>query len=265
MTRTDASIAPPRRASRKRSASGALLSCLVLLAAAGTALAQKPKIAVFSGPTATIQNNAPLVTSNKAREQYGLPLLKDDSGRVLTDWPRYQRLATPVTVYVEMFTAHPLEADVKELYAPPDGYVNAKGVFSKEPTSPHDKPVYAVTLKPEDGLYALPYMGRQANGQAWESTATQAGRAVRRGAADLRARCLAHLRRDRAQWRRRVCARRLRLLSCRPRGRLHERPAGREAHRRRRRRHSRRSSSARISSPTVPTLPRNRARCSRAP
>ena len=33
----------------------------------------KPRIAVFSGPTATIQNSEPLVTSNKAREKYGLP------------------------------------------------------------------------------------------------------------------------------------------------------------------------------------------------
>lgn len=163
----------PRKLADRHSLRLSLL-CIGMLAA-GTAFAQKPKIAVFSGPTATIQNNAPLVTSNKAREQYGLPLLKDSSGAVLTDWPRYQRLAAPVTVYVEMFTAHPLEADVKELYAPPDGYVNAKGEFSKQPTSPHDKPVYAITLKPEDGLYALPYMGRQANGQPWESTATRPG------------------------------------------------------------------------------------------
>src|SRR5690242_9151612 len=134
--------------------------------------ADKPKIAVFSGPTATIQNNKPLVTSNKAREQYGLPLLTEKDGTPLMDWPRYQRLAAPVIVYVEMFSAHPLESDAKELYAAPDGYVNAKGEFSKERKNPADKAVYAVTLKPEDGLYALPYMGRQANGQAWESTAT---------------------------------------------------------------------------------------------
>ncbi len=145
------------------------------LAAIATIAAAKPKIAVFSGPTATIQNNEPLVTSNKAREQYGLPLKKDAEGRVLTDWPRYQRLAAPATVYIEMFTAHPLEADVKELYAAPDGYVNARGEFSPEKKSPADKPVYAVTLKPEDGLYALPYMGRQANGQPWEGVATKPG------------------------------------------------------------------------------------------
>jgi hypothetical protein len=104
-----------------------------------------------------------------------LPLRKDEYGAVLTDWPRYQRLAAPATIYIEMFTAHPLEGDVKELYAPADGYVNAKGEFSKARTSPNDKPVYKVTLKPEDGLYALPYMGRQANGQAWDSVATKPG------------------------------------------------------------------------------------------
>jgi L-asparaginase len=135
----------------------------------------KPRIAVFSGPTATIQNNKPLITSNKAREQYGLPLLKDEWGKELMDWPRYQRLAAPVTVYIEMFSAHPLESDVTELYAAPDGYVNAKGEFSKTKSSLDDKPVYAVTLKPEDGLYALPYMGRQASGEAWDSVATKPG------------------------------------------------------------------------------------------
>ena len=33
----------------------------------------KPRIAVFSGPTATIGNSQPLITSNKARAKYGLP------------------------------------------------------------------------------------------------------------------------------------------------------------------------------------------------
>jgi len=140
--------------------------------------ATRPRIAVFSGPNATIQNNKPLVTSNKAREQYGLPLRTDPWGQPLVDWPRYQRLAAPVTVYIEMFTAHPLESDARELYGPPDGYVDAHGAFSKDRKSAADKPVYAVTLKPEDGLYALPYMGRQASGQPWESTQTRAGAPV---------------------------------------------------------------------------------------
>lgn len=156
-----------------------LLVCLIsqalALAATGAAAAEKPVIAVFSGPTATIQNNKPLITSNKARLQYGLPLRRDSWGGVSMDWPRYQRLAAPVTVYIEMFSAHPLEADVAELYAPADGYVNSEGKFSKTRGNAADKPVYAVTLKPEDGLYALPYMGRQANGQAWEGVATAEG------------------------------------------------------------------------------------------
>ena len=158
-----------------------LATAAALAIALATPLAQgptaaKPRIAVFSGPNATIQNNKPLVTSNKAREQYGLPMRNDRWGRPLVDWPRYQRLAAPVTVYIEMFTAHPLESDVRELYAPPDGYVDSQGRFSPKRKSATDKPVYAVTLKPEDGLYALPYMGRQANGQPWESAQTRPGR-----------------------------------------------------------------------------------------
>jgi L-asparaginase len=133
----------------------------------------KPRIAVFSGPTATIQNSEPLVTSNKAREKYGLPLRTNDDGSPMRfDVLRAQRLAAPVTVYVEQFSAHPLERDFAELYGPPDGYLDSAGVFHKERTSPADKPVYEVTLQPEDGLYPLPYMARQFNGQAWEMDGT---------------------------------------------------------------------------------------------
>jgi L-asparaginase len=112
----------------------------------------RPRIAVFSGPTATIQNSEPLVTSNKAREKYGLPLRTNPDGSPMRfDVLRAQRLAAPVTVYVEQFGAQPLERDAAELYGPPDGYLDAAGVFHKERTSPADKPVYEVTLKPEDG------------------------------------------------------------------------------------------------------------------
>ncbi len=59
----------------------------------------KPRIAIFSGATATIQNSPPLVTSNKAREQYGLALRKNEEGNPLRfDALRPQRLAAPVTV-----------------------------------------------------------------------------------------------------------------------------------------------------------------------
>ncbi len=134
----------------------------------------KPRIAVFSGPTATIQNTEPLVTSNKARDKYGLPPRANADGSPMRfDVLRAQRLAAPVTVYIEQFSAHPLERDAAELYAPPDGYLDSSGVFHKERTSPKDKPVYEVTLRPEDGPYPLPYMARQANGQPWEMDGTE--------------------------------------------------------------------------------------------
>jgi L-asparaginase len=134
----------------------------------------RSRIAVFSGPTATIQNSEPLVTSNKAREKYGLPLrLNSDGSAMRFDVLRAQKLAAPVTVYVEQFSAHPLERDAAELYSPPDGYLDSAGVFHRERSSPSDKPVYEITLKPEDGLYPLPYMARQANGQPWEMDGTE--------------------------------------------------------------------------------------------
>jgi hypothetical protein len=115
-----------------------------------------------------------LVTSNKAREKYGLPSRTHDDGTPLRfDVLRLQRLAAPITVYVEQFSAHPLERDAAELYAPPDGYLDARGVFHKERTSLTDKPVYEIMLRPEDGLYPLPYMARQASGQAWEMDGTE--------------------------------------------------------------------------------------------
>lgn len=124
-------------------------------------MANLPKIAVFSGPTATISNSPPLVTSNKARAEHGFDLL---SGRF--DALRPQRLAAPVTVYVEALSAHPLEGDAAELYAPPDGWLDANGEFhTTDPGS--GTAVYRVRLEPSDGLYPLPFMGRQADGSPW--------------------------------------------------------------------------------------------------
>ena len=62
----------------------------------------------------------------------------------------------------------PLEADAAELYGPPDGYIDSAGQVHKERQSADDKPVYEVELRPEDGLYPLPYMALQADGAAWE-------------------------------------------------------------------------------------------------
>jgi hypothetical protein len=129
----------------------------------------KPRIAHISGSNATISGSPPLVTSNKAREKRGLPLLEDRSGaRLRFDALRPQRLAAPVTVYVEQFSAHPLERDAAELYGPPDGYVDRAGVFHRERQSRSDVPVYEITLSPDDGLYPLPYMAVQADGHAWD-------------------------------------------------------------------------------------------------
>jgi L-asparaginase len=127
------------------------------------------RIAHIAGPTATIQNTPPLVTSDKARAKHGLPLRPSPYGAPSRfDALRPQRLAAPVTVYVEQFSAHPLEADAADLYGPPDGFIGVDGIFRKARASLDDKPVYEVRLEPNDGLYPLPYMAIQADGTAWE-------------------------------------------------------------------------------------------------
>jgi hypothetical protein len=133
----------------------------------------EPRIAVFSGPTATIGNSPPLVTSNQARQRHGLPLLAGTDGAPLRhDMLRAQRLAAPVTVYIEMHSAHPLEADAAELYGPPDGWLDSSGAFTTSEPADGGKPVYAAELRPDDGLYMLPYLARQADGSAWEDATT---------------------------------------------------------------------------------------------
>jgi L-asparaginase len=133
----------------------------------------KARIAHLAGPNATIQNTPPLVTSNKARAKYGLtPRLNSDGSPQRYDVLRTQRLAKPVTVYVEQFSAHPLEEDAADLYGPPDGYLDEDGAFHRTRISPSDRPVYEIELSPEDGFYPLPYMARQADGRPWEEECT---------------------------------------------------------------------------------------------
>src|SRR5271168_1439911 len=109
----------------------------------------KLRVAHFAGPNATIQNTPPLVTSNKARQRFNLPLLKNPDGSVSKfDALRAQRLAAPAKVYVEQFSAHPLEHDAAELYAPADGFIGADGVFHKERRGASDTPVYEIELRP---------------------------------------------------------------------------------------------------------------------
>ncbi len=132
-------------------------------------MSAKPRIAHLAGPNATIQNSPPLVTSNKARAKYGLPLAANpDKSPARFDALRPQKLAAPAKVYVEQFSAHPLERDAAELYGPPDGYLDGQGRFHKDRQSSSDRPVYEIELRPEDGLYPMPYMARQADGRAWD-------------------------------------------------------------------------------------------------
>src|SRR5215469_16608468 len=139
-------------------------------------MTKKPIIAHLAGPSATIQNTPPLVTSNKARAKYGLQKRKNgDGSEPVFDALRPQRLAAPVTVYVEQFSAHPLEADAAALYGSPDGYIDSAGRVHKERQSADDKPLYEVELQPEDGLYPLPYMALQADGSAWEEECAFSG------------------------------------------------------------------------------------------
>lgn len=74
-----------------------------------------------------------------------------------------------MTVYVEQFSAHPLEMEAQDLYAPPDVWITEDGQILGEPSAPGDRPAYRVELLPEDGLYLLPFMGRRADGGPWET------------------------------------------------------------------------------------------------
>jgi hypothetical protein len=142
----------------------------------GGKVGKKFRLAHMSGPTATIQNSPALVTSNKARRKYGLPPRISQNGDAIKyDALRAQKLALPVKVYVEQFSAHPLEKDAAHLYGPPDGFISQDGHFLKEKNSENDKAVYEIELHPEDGWYPLPYMARQANGAPWEEECASPG------------------------------------------------------------------------------------------
>jgi L-asparaginase len=138
-------------------------------------MAKKIRIAHLAGPNATITNTPALVTSNKARAKYGLPLLTDIEDQPSRfDVLRPQRLAAPTVIYVEQFSAHPLESDAADLYAPPDGYCSEQGEFSQTRKSGSDRPVYRIEIGPQDGLYPMPYMARQLDGSAWETDGVSA-------------------------------------------------------------------------------------------
>src|SRR5690349_20262487 len=124
-----------------RSPASALSLSLILCAL--TLAQQKPRIVVFSGPAATVLSSPPLITSNKARALRGLPLLTRPDGRPAPfDHLVPQRLAAPVEVLIEQFSAHPMARDAGALYGPPDGYVDRKRLFHPTRQNSDDKPVY---------------------------------------------------------------------------------------------------------------------------
>ena len=85
----------------------------------GPPISRRRRIAVFAGPNATVLNSEPLITSDKARLARGLLPRLDSAGRPRRfDALRPQRLAVPVTVWVEAFSAHPLEVDAEALPTP---------------------------------------------------------------------------------------------------------------------------------------------------
>ena len=101
---------------------------------------ERAKIAVFSGPRATIANSPTLVTGNKGR----LPQERIIPGRY--DHLVPQTIHEPVVVRIRKYSAHPLEEDATAVYHQ-DG-----------------RDYYEVELRPEDGPYPLPYVARRANG-----------------------------------------------------------------------------------------------------
>lgn len=100
----------------------------------------RKRIAVFSGPNATITNSPTLVTSNKGR----VPGDRMLPGRF--DHLVPQELHEPVVVRIKRFSAHPLEEDAADVYHDPG------------------RDYYEVELRPEDGPYPLPYVARRADG-----------------------------------------------------------------------------------------------------
>lgn len=119
----------------------------------------KPRIVIFSGPRATIQNSAALRTSQTRREK---------TAAAGYDALRAQRLAAPATVYVAAYSAHPLEKDAADLYGGPDGYLDADGQFSPVMTETATAPVYRAELHPDDGPFLLPYLAAQLGGVPWD-------------------------------------------------------------------------------------------------
>ena len=89
-------------------------------------------------------------------------------------WPR------PPRSMLNSFRRIRWKQTLEELYGPPDGYLAGDGTFSHERRNATDKAVYEIEIKPEDGLYPLPYMARQKDGSAWEDDFIKPGSNIAR-------------------------------------------------------------------------------------
>ncbi len=157
------------------------------------------RIAHLAGPNSTIQNIAPLVTSNKARAKHNLPLLTDlDGASARFDVLRPQHLAAPVTVYVEQFSAHPLEADAAELYGPPDGYVDSAGRVHKDRRAPATSRPTRSSCVQRTGCTLSRTWRRRQTVRAWEEECAFPQCPRGQGAAGLLSQRVTQLRGDRA-------------------------------------------------------------------
>ena len=72
-----------------------------------------------------------------------------------------------------MFSSdQPPEADAAELYGPPDGYLDAKGTFHKERSSPQDKAVFEIEIGPRPwtryGAFFLPRLTVCLSRHVWQ-------------------------------------------------------------------------------------------------
>jgi L-asparaginase len=126
-----------------------------------------PRIAVFSGPTATVLNSPPLITQGGGEPPDG------------SDTLRAQRLAMPAVVYIEPLTGHPLERDSAELYGPPNCLLDEMGnehPVSEPPSEGRQlRAVHRVVLRPGDGLFLLPYVATTKSGTPWRGSGLSDG------------------------------------------------------------------------------------------
>ena len=97
----------------------------------------------------------PLSPPTRREQNTGCPFSRTPTARrhdstccARSDWPRLSRFMSNNSARIRS--------------------VDSAGRVHKERQSASDRPVYEVELRPEDGLYPLPYMATQADGAAWE-------------------------------------------------------------------------------------------------